>query len=510
MKRNAKYCLEIKNITKKYGATLALNDVSFNVKKGKIHTLLGENGAGKSTLVKLIMGDIEPTSGSILINGNKIEKYDTNFARGLGVSMVHQELAIFDNMTIAENIFPIHNFKNKLGLIDKAKLNQETQKKLTMFSMNISPKSIMSSLTLAEQQIVEILRSISLNQQIILLDEPTSGLNNQESKTLMILLKKLRNEGITIIYISHRINEILDISDEITVLRDGKYLGTYKNEGELTENILVNKMVGRECSSELYRQKKYRKTGDDIILEVNKLSKNKSIQDISFKLYRSQILGCFGLKGSGTYDLSKILYGLMEKDSGEVLLKGKKTNKITPSWMIENKIVYLNNNRNLAGLLLNMPLTDNMALPILEKISTKGFIRLNRLLEITKKFIKKFSIIISNIRDLPKTLSGGNQQKLMLAMCISPKPECIIINEPTRGIDVGAKAEIHKFLSKISEEGVSLILFSSDLPELLALADSIIVLKNKRLSGFLDQNEIEEQTIMSYAAMGTAERECVA
>ena len=499
--------LRIEGISKRYGVVEALKNVSFSVRKGEIHTLLGENGAGKSTLVKVIKGEVVPDSGSLFLDGKKFEKFSPKYAMNLGISMVHQELSIFENLTVAENIFPAGTLTKKFNLIDKNALVQKSTESLKLFDINIDPSEKMENLSLAEQQMIEILREISSNQKIILLDEPTSGLKKDEIKKLMQILKKLRADGITIFYISHIISEILDLSDRITVLRDGEFITTVDNSSDLTEKDLISQMVGREFSDDLYSQKQYDTLKrDEVFFEVKNASRKRSLSDISFKLYRGEILGVFGLEGAGTSALSKMIFGLTDKDTGRFFVKGQEIKKISPRAMISNNIMYLNKNRKKAGLLLGMPAADNMALPVMKRMSTMGFMLFSKIAEYTRKNIEKFAIVIPHINTKPRNLSGGNQQKLMMATCFGTDPDCVIINEPTRGIDVGAKAEIHKVILSLAQKGMSIILISSELPELLSLSDRIIVMKNKKISGELSGAEISQEEIMSLAAGETGKR----
>lgn len=499
--------LRIEGISKRYGVVQALNDVSFSVRKGEIHTLLGENGAGKSTLVKVIKGEIKPDTGSLFLNNEQFKEFTPTYASDLGISMVHQELSIFENLTVAENIFPGGMIQKRFHIVDKKTLYQKSAESLKLFDIDVDPLEIIENLSLAEQQIVEILRSISSNQKIILLDEPTSGLKKEETKKLMTILKKLRTDGITIFYISHKISEILELSDRITVLRDGEYVETVENTPDLTEDQLISLMVGREFSSKLYARKNYEEKGDKkTYLEVKNLSKKKSIFDINFTAYEGEILGFFGLEGSGTSNLSQSIFGLEEVDTGEFILRGEPIKKVKPSTMIKQKIIYLNNNRKKAGLFLNMPAFENMALPVLKTLSSFGFLLFSKIMAYAKQNIKKFTIMIPNAQSLPKNLSGGNQQKLMMATCIGTEPDCVIINEPTRGIDVGAKAEIHKIVLALAKRGKSVLLFSSEIPELMSLADRIIVMKNQTIAGSLSGEEINQEDIMSLAAGETIVR----
>ncbi len=493
--------LQIDNLAKSYGIVKALKGVKFGIKKGEVHTLLGENGAGKSTLVKIIMGEETPDSGQIIIDNRIIEQYNPLYAAGFGISMVHQELAVFENMTVAENIFPVGDYLTKWGSVDWATLNRKAEESIKVFGMNLSATQRMDSLTLAQQQMVEILRCISGGQQLILLDEPTSGLNNEESDRLMEVIRKLCADGITVIYISHRINEIMSISDRITVMKDGEYVCTFQNDENLTEDDLVGKMVGYELSENLYAKKDFVDASQNpVMFEVKDLCKKNGVRDISLSLHEGEIVGVFGLEGSGSNQFSRMLYGLSGKESGEVHFKGQKLDKLNPTDLIEKKILYLNNNRKKAGLLLDSPACDNMILPVMKGMSDAGMLNSKRIADYTNKYIDTFSIVIPSIFQKPRNLSGGNQQKLMLSMCLGTAPEMFIVNEPTRGIDVGAKAEIHRFLLGISQQGVGLLIFSSELPELMALCDRIVVMNQGRVAGELCGDAITEEAVVALAA----------
>jgi ABC-type sugar transport system ATPase subunit len=501
--------LVVEGISKRYGVVQALKEVSFSVKKGEIHTLLGENGAGKSTLVKIIKGEIQPDKGTITVENRKVEIYSPVYAKNMGISMVHQELAIFENMSIAENIFPPGTFRTKWGLEDKETIRTKTRESLELFNLDLEPDEKMENLSLAEQQMVEILRSISLDQKIILLDEPTSGLKEEEIEQLVCILKQLRERGITILYISHHIPEILELSDRVTILRDGRFIETIDNNEGLTEFHLVSAMVGSEFSNDLYGRKAYSDTpSEEVFMSVDNFSRKKSIQNINFNLMKGEILGFFGLEGAGADELSRSLFGLDPLDEGSLTIQGKKIGKINPEILIEKGILYLNNNRKKAGLMLDLPASDNMAIPVVDRMSRFGIIDSKSIREYTEEFIKKFSITIPDSSTSPRKLSGGNQQKLMMSICLGTDPDCVIINEPTRGVDVGAKAEIHKVINDLASRGMSIILFSSELPELITLSDRIGVFNNKRLNGILSGKEIDQEKIMTLAAGESTRKEC--
>jgi ABC-type sugar transport system ATPase subunit len=493
--------LEIKNISKAFGAVQALENVSINFRKGEVHTLLGENGAGKSTVIKILTGVYTPDSGSIIMEGRTYHEFHPTQSREAGIAVVHQELTIFDNMMVYENVFPFGKHKAKYKTLDKKKIIELTQKGIDKFNIDISPTDKMVDLRLPSQQMVEILRALNENAKVILLDEPTSGLNAQETSQLMNTIKELRDSGITIIYISHKINEVMEISDRITVLRDGKKIDTIVNSSELTEFDLISKMVGRDFSKSIYSKKQYSVLPNaEVILEVKGITKHNSIQNVNFSLRRGEVLGVFGLEGSGTNNLSRMIFGLERFDSGELFFKNRLIEKITPERLIEEGMVYLNNNRKKAGLFFKMPIADNFAAPVLKKLSTKGILNIDTLKKHAMKYIETFSIVLNSIFNYPTSLSGGNQQKLMLSICLGTEPDCIIINEPTRGIDVGAKNEILKFVNNIAANGVGVICFSSDLPELITLSDRVIVMNSNRIAGEVIGNDITEEKIMELAA----------
>ena len=495
--------LKINHITKAYGVVKALTDVSFSIRQGEIHTILGENGAGKSTLVKIIMGEETPDFGTIELDGEQVKTYTPSAAQAMGVRMVHQELAVFENMTVAENIYPSHSFL-KGGRIDYKALYAETAKQLEKFGLRtVKPEEQMGGVTLAGQQMIEIIRCIAANPKVIILDEPTSGLNDEEADRLMEILERLKAEGMTIIYISHRLKEIMKISDRVTIMRDGQYVTTLINDENMTENDLINNMVGRDLNLYSIKDPADVIHSDEVIFEVKNLAKAHALNPSDLKLHKGEILGIFGLEGSGVTKLSRMMYGLERRDSGEIYIHGEKQKKGDPHSMVEKRVMYLNNNRKVAGLLLDMPVTDNVSLPIMGKVSNKlGFINNRELKRISTEYIKKFAIVLPSLSTKPRKLSGGNQQKVMMSACLAPEPEVVIVNEPTRGIDVGAKAEIHKFLLEIAKKGVGVIVFSSELPELMRLSDRIKVMRENSIVGEVECTEFTEQTIMRYAAVG--------
>lgn len=504
MSANPNEFLKISNITKRYGVVKALEDVSITIRKGEIHTILGENGAGKSTLVKIITGEEKPDSGTVELDGQVAQVYSPSAAHAMGIRMVHQELAVFENMTVAENMYP--NFKERrAGRLDRKKLLEKTRKQLELFGLKtIKPEAQMAAVTLAGQQMVEILRCIAAQPKVLILDEPTSGLNDSEADLLMGILKRLKGEGLTIIYISHRLKEIMQISDRVTVMRDGQYVATLTNGEGLTEADLINNMVGRNLSASLYSTKQGSSMREEVVFQVKGLTKKNALAPSDLVLHSGEVVGVFGLEGSGVTKLSRMMYGLERRDGGTVRVNGEAVKRLNPRTMAQKRVMYLNNNRKVAGLLLDMPVTDNVSLPILKKVSGRGgFIDFKELGRISTDFIHKFSIALPSLNTRPRNLSGGNQQKVMLSACLAPEPQIVIVNEPTRGIDVGAKAEIHSFLLDLAAGGVGVVVFSSEMPELMKLCDRILVMRNNSIVGDVAWSDFSEQTIMRYAAVET-------
>lgn len=497
--------LEIQNVVKNYGNIKALRDISLTVHKGEIHALLGENGAGKSTLIKIISGEISPTKGSVTINGEELTTFHPTISRARGVAVVHQELSVFENMTVYENIFPYA--VDKKVFIPKKKMIEEAQSSIERFGLSISPTEKVGNLTASAQQMVEILRALSENANIILLDEPTSGLNAKETESLMRILHQLRKEGISVIYISHRIAEIMEISDCVSVLRDGCYMGTFPNDESLTEHMLISHMVGRDFEKSIYA-KKVSTVKDDVpaAFEVRNFTSKRGIEKVSFSVKKGEILGIAGLEGSGTTELSRMLFGLQSHEEGEIYFEGKKISHINPTEMIQHGIMYLSNNRKDMGLYFNMSILDNVVTPSLNNMTSGGLLSEQKMQNYTLEFVKEFSIVLGSVYDKPGSMSGGNQQKAMLSICLGVRPKVIIINEPTRGIDVGAKLEILQFLEKLAKEGCTILCFSSDLPEIITLADRVLIMNSGKNAGIIECDEISETSIMHLAVMDMKER----
>ncbi len=491
--------LKIDSIAKRFGVVEALKDVSFSINRSEIHTILGENGAGKSTLVKIIKGELKPDRGRLFFEGKEVTVIDPLYANSIGITMVHQELTIFKDLNVGENIYPNNIFKTKLGLINKKELLEQSRRQLALFHLDIEPSEKIANLSVAEQRIVEILRATALKRKLVILDEPTSGLNESDVRILLDLIKRLKSEGITIVYISHRIPEVLEISDRITILKDGNYVSTVEKES-VSEADLIRLMVGREVELLYSKKRKSTKIVEQAYFEVKDLGKENFVQHVSFELFKNEILGIYGLQGSGVEKLSQILFGLDSYDSGSIRIEGRDIKKHHPDQMMQHGFIYLSNNRKQAGLFFDMSSAENMACPVLDKVSKNKILKRKEIRRYTQRFVERFNIVIPDVKTKPKNLSGGNQQKLMFSICLGTSPRCVLLNEPTRGIDVGAKAEIHKFILGLPDEETSVIVFSSELPELMSLCDRIVVMKNNTVVEELTGDDIEEERIMALAA----------
>ena len=493
--------LVLEGIAKSFGVVQALKGVSFPIRRGEIHAILGENGAGKSTLVKIIKGELRPDSGRLFFEGGEVRVFDPLHANSIGITMVHQELTIFEDLTVAENIYPSNVFRTRLGLIDKRRTLQKAREQLALFNLTIDPAEKIANLPLADQRIVEILRATALKRKLIILDEPTSGLSETDVRILIDLIKRLKAEGITILYISHRISEVLELSDRVSILKDGSYVKTLDTSG-VNSAELIHLMVGREVDLLYSKKEAVDRKGEGTFLEVKAVGKSGFATNVSFALYRREILGIYGLEGSGVEKLSHLLFGLDDPDTGSIAVADEELRRHNTQRMISKGIVYLNNNRKQAGLFFGMSAADNMACPVLERFSRRGILKRQEVQRYAEGFVQRFNIVIPHIRTKPRNLSGGNQQKLMFSICLGATPACVILNEPTRGVDVGAKAEIHRFVLGLPDEGTSVIVFSSEIPELMTLCDRVIVMKNNGIVDELAGKQIEEERIMALAAGG--------
>jgi methyl-galactoside transport system ATP-binding protein/inositol transport system ATP-binding protein len=494
---NNKYILEMKEITKEFPGVKALKGVDLKVKYGEVHALMGENGAGKSTIMKCIIGIHAPTSGEIYFCGNKMEYYDTETALNMGISMIHQELSPVLHRPIMENIWLGREPKNKFGLIDHKKMYKMTEEILKEINLDINPKALMKELTVANIQMIEIAKAISYDAKLIIMDEPTSALTEKEVNRLFQIIEKLKKNGKSIIYTSHKLDEIFEIADTITVFRDGQYIGS-KSSKDMTMDEMIKMMVGRDVS-ELFP--KYPSEIGGIKLKVRNLNDGNHFNNINFNLRKGEILGFAGLVGAGRTEVMESIFGLRELKSGKVVIDEKEVNINSSYEAVENKMAFLTEDRKETGIFPMLTIQDNMIISnVSDYIKSNKFIDYSKVRKDVKKYIDILKIKTPGPYQKIGNLSGGNQQKVLIARWLLTSPEILILDEPTRGIDVGAKSEIHKLISKLACDGKSIILISSELPEVMGMSDRIVVMHEGKITGILENNkELTQEKLMEYA-----------
>ncbi len=485
--------LEITGLSKSFPGVQALKEVDFSIRQGEIHGLIGENGAGKSTLIKIISGALKRDSGTILYENSHYTAMNSTEALHRGIATVYQELSLCENMSVAENLL-INRHPKKGFVIDFEALFKKTMEYLEQFDLQVSPNEIVQNLPLAVRAQIEILRALSYDPKLLILDEPTGALSGYHVIRLFELLSNLKHQGTSILYISHNINEVLEICDRVTVLRDGVRVNTVDSE-EITEEKLANQMVGRKLDT-MYPDRKSIPSSE-IILSVQNLSDGELFQNISFDLRRGEILGVAGLVGSGRTELALTIFGYRKITDGKILIHDKPVIINTPKDAIKNRIAYLPEDRHLLGLFLSFTVANNLLSNNLEHFSRKGFIDNKTLISLTNDYIKDLEIKAFGPQQIVDNLSGGNQQKTLFAKWIEVNPEILIIDEPIRGIDVGTKKAIHELLRKLANDGMSIIMISSELPEILGMSDRIMIMDRKRIVEIIENNRsITEEYII--------------
>ena len=486
--------LEMKNVSKVFPGVKALDNVHFNVYKGKVMALLGENGAGKSTLMKILSGVYQKTEGTIIFKGKQLEVRGPKDAQNNGISIIHQELNLIDELSIGENIFLGREPKTALGTINWKKLFNESSRLLKPLNIQMDPRSKIKHLSIANKQMIEIAKALSLDAELIIMDEPTDALTNQETERLFEVINKLRSEGKSIVYISHRLKEIFEICDDVTVLRDGQFVAE-KPVSQIDEDHLIEMMVGRK----LEEQYPYiKEDAGDVLLEVNNLE-NDLIHNVSFKLRKGEILGVAGLMGAGRTELAKTLYGYYKAKKGEIVIEGKPLRVRTEMDAIEAGITYVSEDRKKDGLVLGMSVKENISLSALRKLANGFIISHAGERKAAVNYIKQLSIKTPSENQKVKNLSGGNQQKVSISKSLLTDPRVLILDEPTRGIDVGAKKEIYTLMNEFKARGMGVLMISSEIPELLGMCDRIAVMHEGTITGTLDRHEATQQNIMRLA-----------
>ncbi len=489
-----KLLLQMKGIDKSFPGVHALQNMQFELRRGEVHALLGENGAGKSTLIKVLGGIYQKDDGEIFIDGQKVEINSVEDARKAGVSIIHQELVLVPWLSIAENMFLGREPKNKLGFVDFDKMNSEAKKYLVDFGLNLNPLTPIAELNIAQQQMVEIVKAISFSSNIVVMDEPTSSLSDKEAEALFESIRKLKERGVGIIYISHRMSELDIIADRVTVLRDGQYVDT-KVVKETTTDDLIALMVGRSMTN--YYTRTYN-SFPEVALKVNGLTTDR-IHDVSFEAKRGEILGFSGLIGCGRSETMEAIFGLDKIKSGSVELYGKKISGLKPDRIIKEGVGFVPEDRRGEGMFGIMDIKFNATLKVLDEFISKLHVNGKKEREIAQHGIDSLKVKAPGMSTPIASLSGGNQQKVIIASWLAAGPKVLIVDEPTRGIDVGAKGEIYEIMNRLAAEGVTILMVSSDLPEVLNMSDRIAVMCEGTITKILDCTEASQEVIMQYA-----------
>lgn len=494
------YILRMTDIRKTFPGVVALDNVGLEVRPATVHALMGENGAGKSTLMKVLIGMYQADSGTIEFEGREVQVPDTRAGLGMGISMIHQELTPVPEMTVAENIFLGREPRGWFGLVSHARMTADAQALFDTWNIRIDPRAQMKFLSVAQSQMVEIAKAISYDARLIIMDEPTSAITEREVDHLHAMIAQLKKNGVAVIYITHKMDEVFKISDEVTVFRDGKRVDTLPAD-QLDRNRLISLMVGRELTHMFPKE-----PADigEVVMSVRSLTGGPLVQDISFDVRRGEILGIAGLMGAGRTEVLETIFGIRPSERGEVFVEGKKVTIKQPMDAIDANIGLLTEDRKQSGIMGVLSVRDNMAVAALPKFTTKGFIRTKAIDEACERERKALAVKTPSLEQAVQNLSGGNQQKVLISRWLLTEPEILMIDEPTRGIDVGAKSEIHRLMCKLAQTGKALIMVSSEMPEILGMSDRVLVMHEGRITGELSRDEATQERVMQLATGMTA------
>jgi len=494
--------LTMRGISRTFPGVKALDRVDLEIHRGEVLALAGENGAGKSTLMKVLTGVYAPDPGGVIVvEGREVTIADNNHARALGINIIYQELAVVENLTVGENIFLATEPRTRFGLIDRARMYREARDVLEMIDMDVDPATRVSELSVGQRQMIEIAKALSAQSKVIVMDEPTASLSHHETSVLLGLVKRLRERGIAVVYISHRLEEIFELADRVTVLRDGRTVSTMPI-AQVTRETLVRQMVDRELS-ELYGEPQSH-ASEERVLEVRNLTLRQKkaadarIRDISFTLHRGEVLGIAGLVGSGRTEIMEMIFG-MRPSTGSILMEGVPVAIRNPHDAIRAGIGFVTEDRKAQGLVLGMSVRENFSLTHLSRYSPFQFVQHARERSSCMEYVRMLGIKTPGVEQKVVNLSGGNQQKVVIAKWVARNPKVLIVDEPTRGIDVGAKAEVHALIARLAAQGIGVIVISSDLLEVLAVSDRILTVREGRLSGELHRAEASQEKVMALA-----------
>ena len=494
---NAEYLLSAEGIRKEFPGVVALDDVQFKLKRGTVHALMGENGAGKSTLMKILAGIYTPDQGEVLLKGQKIRLQSPLDALENGIAMIHQELNLMPFMTVAENIWIRREPKNRFGFVDHGEMNRKTAALFKRLNIAMDPETQVRDLSVANRQMVEIAKAVSYESDVLIMDEPTSALTEREVEHLFTIIRDLRSQGIGIVYITHKMNELFEIADEFSVFRDGKYIGTHASS-DVTRDDIIRMMVGREITQMF--PKEVVPIGE-VVLSVKDLTLANVFRDVSFDVRAGEILGVAGLVGSGRSNVAETLFGVTPASSGTIELFGKPVDITSPTVAIKNCMAFLTEDRKDTGCLLILNVLENMQIAVLQDRFVKGgFVQEGAIESTCEDMARRLRVKTPNLDERVENLSGGNQQKVLIGRWLLTDPRILILDEPTRGIDVGAKAEIHRLVTEMARNGVAVIMISSEMPEVLGMSDRIMVMHEGRVTGFLDRDEATQIKVMELAA----------
>lgn len=494
--------LQIENVSKKFPGVQALDKINLEIYPGEVHAIVGENGAGKSTLMHILSGVQARDEGRILFKGQEVTIADPRNSQQIGISTVYQELALAQNMSIMDNVFLWNMPRDASGLVDQKKLYQTTQRILQELGVALDPATLVKKLSVSEKQLVEIAKALSLNASLIIMDEPNSALSPAETQFLFKIIQQLKERGVTILFISHRLDEVFEIADRITVLRDGRLIGTLV-KSEATVDQVISMMVGRELKQILYTrseapEQKIFENG--VVLSVRNLSLANLFKDVTFDLHQGEILGIFGLVGAGRTQLAETLFGLRRAEQGEILVDKKAALIQSPDQAVNLGIGFIPEDRKLSGLFLKMTVEDNLNMTSFQKLSRGGMINLSQAKTQATRLSADLDIRLANLSQLINSLSGGNQQKAILARWLALNPHILIMDEPTRGIDVGAKAQIYDIIHHLAENNVAILLISSEIEEIMAISDNILVMRRGLVSTRLHRSQASSDLLMKSAA----------
>lgn len=494
-----KKILEVKGITKTFPGVKALSGVDLDIFEGEVHAVVGENGAGKSTLMKVLTGVYKRDEGEYLFEGEPVNFQNVQQSIALGISCIYQELTIVPMIDVAKNLFLGNLPVTKNGVIDYKKLYKNAQEVLDMLGVNVSARTIANELSVAQHQMIEIGRAVSRNAKVIIMDEPTSSLTQKETEILFKVIRSLKERGIAIFYISHKLEEITQISDRISVFRDGQKVATFPNDRSVTEDMIIGHMIGRKIEN--YYNKQACKIGP-VVLEAKNLTRKGVFEDVSFKIHKGEVLGFFGLVGAGRSEVITALFGIDKLDSGEIHIDGEKKRIGSPFRAIRNGIGLVPEDRRQQGLVLRLSVKFNELIIKMGEISKFGFVNTKKERELALKYKTDLNIKTPYLDKKVGELSGGNQQKVVIAKWLMMSPKILILDEPTRGIDVGAKSEIYKLINQLAMEGVAIIVISSELPEILGISDRIVIMSEGRKAGELTASETDSKGVMKVVLRG--------